>query len=147
MKSKQSTFNDALAALLALAASESVVIYKAYNGVLEWLAAQPDQNAARERIGGMISLGFHFGSSASLAAHRNATRALLLVMATRYAESPSQISARKSAASTFRTVQDTRAVIKELLERSARIVDGQGGILVQSKVYAQANRLGTSTSC
>lgn len=142
-KSKKQTFDDAMAALLTLAAAGNMVMYKSYNGVLQWLEAQANQETAKERIGGMISLGSDSGQSVSLAVHRNATLALLLVMATRYAASSKEISARKSAASGFRTVQDTHAVVKELIERSARIVESHGGILIQPKVYGHATRLRT----
>ena len=143
-KSKEQIFDDAMTALLTAAAAGNMVMYKSYNGVLEWLEAQPNQRAAKERIGGLISLGSNSGGSGPLAVHRALTLALLLVMATRYAASSKEISARRTAASTFRTPQDSNSVMRDLIDRSTRIVDSHAGILIQPQVYEHAHRLGTT---
>ncbi|SMF13588.1 Lysine-specific metallo-endopeptidase [Alteromonadaceae bacterium Bs31] len=139
-KSNSQRFDEALATLLQLGSSKNQAIYKAYLGVLEWLDSQASRSSAINTVGGKISLGKYSGNSPQLKEHRKAVRALLLLLATRYAKTNSELSKTGSSYKDYKSAIDTNKVIKELTNNSQGIVVSTSGIVVAPEIYISASQ-------
>jgi hypothetical protein len=137
MASDSERFDEALAGILELA-GEGQELYKGYLGVLEWLQQQQDatRDAARAAVGKQLHLGYHWNKSPAITAFRKTQRALLLILATRYAGDG--MKAAKSLEPGSDPVTARRGLVTQLKILCNRIAVAHGGIKVDPLVYRHA---------
>ncbi|HVZ44297.1 MAG TPA: M35 family metallo-endopeptidase [Ramlibacter sp.] len=130
-------FDDALATLNELAAHD-MDFYKGYEGVLDWLAQQTSPGTAKGVVGEQLSLGWHFRKSAAITQFREALRAYLLVLITRYGLAGGQLKTAKGIEPGSDAAHTRRVLLASLKNYCRRIVVRHGGIVIDSKVYEWA---------
>ncbi|MDA9556339.1 M35 family metallo-endopeptidase [Vibrio sp.] len=132
-------FNQGLDGLLTLGGTDNEAIYKGYYGVLEWLDAQGNMDTAMETLGAKLALGGYVIHSEKAKKHRNAVRSYMLLMATRYAYSDSQLTDISTTHSSYNNAQSTQTVIDLLVEKSRPIVASTSGVVLTPKLLNVMN--------